>query len=70
MSRRFSKDDEVTFGAVPIRAVKLARDIQRTGILLRPSPGGRYDSGDLWVVQMLNGQETIVSESLMTVVDC
>lgn len=70
MSRRFSKDDEVTFGTVPIRATKVTRDIQRTGILLRPSPGGRYDSGDLWIVQMLNGQEAIVSESLMTVVNC
>lgn len=66
MVRQLHKDDVVTFGSHPPRAIPhTTRDVQKTATLLRPYPGGRYDSGDMWRVRLATGHTIPVSESMM-----
>lgn len=68
--RKLARGAVVTVGTVAPNAVRPASESRdygaHTATLLRPYPGGQYDSGDMWIVER-NGRESVapVSESMM-----
>lgn len=69
-ARMLTRGAPVIVGTVapsPIRGPEQNRDygVHRAETV-RPYPGGRYDSGTMWVVRRANGSEEIADESMLT----
>lgn len=71
MTRALTRGTVVTVGTVAPHIMAPASERRDYGAhvatLVRPHPGGRYDTGDFWIVAR-NGRESVapVSESMMT----
>lgn len=69
MSRTLSRGQQVTFTTTkrnPLAPASQNRAVAHLATLVRPYPGGTYDSGDMWVVS-INDREAVapISESMM-----
>ncbi|WP_100813028.1 hypothetical protein [Microbacterium lacus] len=65
--RTLERGAAVIVGTVRAGVGPVVRDYgARPAVTVRPYPGGRYDTGTLWVIRRADGVEGVADESMLT----